>query len=52
MLLIELCKLVNEILKEGKNPEKSLKNHIRDRKMSFLSVFSLFQNFIFIKNFE
>ena len=36
----------NEILKEAKNAEKLMKNHILDRKMSFLSVFSLFRNFI------
>ena len=42
-LYIWLCKLENEILKEAKNAEITF----FDQKMSFLSVFSYFQNFIF-----
>ena len=34
-----LCKLENENLKEAKNPEKSMKNHILDRKISFLAAY-------------
>ena len=43
-----LCKLKNEILKGAKNSENCCKITFSDRKVSFLSVFSLFQNLIFL----
>ena len=39
-----LCKLEREILKKAKNAEKS---HFLTKKISLVSVFSLFQNIIF-----
>ena len=42
-----LCKLENEILKEAKNLKIAKKITFFDRKMSFLSLFIVFQNLIF-----